>query len=117
MIASSEQNLHGGAEATFAGTREQFARALSSLGAGIEAAGGATVDSGLRRVMLRCPYERWAATIGPLPCEGDHFAPGGGVAFQMWRYRCDDGFVQCVGRKQRFAGQNESILVRAVVWG
>ncbi len=104
----------GAGSSCFAGTSADFRRALCSLGAKIEPTARGAVTPGLRRVMLGCPYERWSAVIGPLPLVVEHFAPGGGVAFQTWEYRCDDGLIRCIGRKHGVDDGAQFISVRAV---
>jgi hypothetical protein len=113
MIQIAEGSM-GAESSCFAGTTAEFRRVLCSLGANIEPMARGAVTPGLRRVMLGCPYERWTATIGPLPAVVEHFAPGGGVAFQTWEYRCDDGLIRCIGRKHGFGNGGQFISVRAV---
>lgn len=113
MIQAAGGNTGGGLS-FFAGTAADFRRALCSLGASIEPTIRGAVTPGVRRVSLGCPYERWSAVIGPVPIAVEHFAPGGGVAFQTWEYRCDDGLIRCIGRKHGVADGAQFISVRAV---
>jgi len=114
MISTALKHPHTAGFANFGGTRQQFMLALYSLGAGIEPAACDATLPHLRRVLLGCSYEQWANVIGQLPPLADHFAPGGGVAFQTWQYRCDDGFLVCIGRKHDGGEGRQFVSVRAV---
>ena len=117
MIARPREGS-GGAESTrFAGTCDEFARALCALGGGVEPDDRSSARLTPRRVMLDCSYEQWANLIGHVPAVGDHFGPWGEAAFQTWEYRCADGRVQCIGRKHNNGSGNQYISVRAVYFG
>jgi hypothetical protein len=117
MISSPGEQSGGAAATSFAGTCEDFARALGTLGAGIEPDNRGSAEWTPRRVRLDCSYEQWAQRIGQVPAVASHFAPCGGPAFQAWEYRCLDGRVQCIGRKHINVNGNQFVSVRAVYFG
>jgi hypothetical protein len=117
MTWHAADGLGGGGATQFTGTCEEFARALTSLGAGIEPDVRGLAGPEPRRVLLDCSYERWADVIGHVPATPQHFAPWGGLAFQTWEYHCADGPVQCIGRRHSNGSGMQYVSVRAVYFG
>ena len=117
MISRPREGSGGAEAASFAGTCDEFARALGTLGAGIEPDDRGLAKLTPRRVLLDCSYEQWARLIGHVPAVGNHFGPCGGAAFQTWEYRCVDGRVQCIGRQHINGSGNQFVSVRAVYFG
>jgi hypothetical protein len=99
---------------TFAGTRNDFLRAMKSLGAAIESRDTMCLPDDPLRVSLACSANDWVRVLGPVQIVAVQFGPGGHPAFQAWQYRCLDGAVLCVGcQYERFAAENW-VIVRAV---
>jgi hypothetical protein len=112
---NAEQHC-AGSISTFAGTRDDFIRAMKSLGAKVEHNDLARLALHPLRVLLRCPTANWARLFGPVGIAHPHFGPGGHTACEAWEYQCTDGAVLCVGCQRTCRGEEDWVMVRALYW-
>jgi hypothetical protein len=110
----SREPFHPSLSSGFVGTRDEFVRALKSLGASVEATSQPARGYDPCRVLLQCSEMQWGRIFGPVELVTVQFGPGGEPAFQAWRYHCLDGAVLCIGRQCERRGVGSMITVRAI---
>ena len=98
----------------FAGTRDDFIRAMKSLGGAVESNDLVHLDHDPLHVRMRCSAADWVRVFGPVRILAVQFGPGGHPAFEAWEYQCADGPILCVGCKYEHICGEYWVTVRAV---
>ena len=98
----------------FAGTRDDFIRAMKSLGGVLESNNLVRFGRDPLHVRMCCSAAEWVRVFGPVRILAVQFGPGGHPAFEAWEYQCTDGSILCVGCKYEHICSEDWVTVRAV---